>query len=111
MVGNDVAAEAFNREFPSKIFRYVNPPDPVPRLPTISLVANDYGHCLKEMTESGTDTPGGGTISYFRDVFGQAVDGVMNATILDDMWQAIQQRIDAHGMTSYRGLIDRLLGR
>lgn len=36
MVGNAVAAQAFQREFPGKIFRYVNIDDPVPLLPMVS---------------------------------------------------------------------------
>jgi predicted lipase len=33
MIGNDLAAQAFDRELPDRIFRYVNSPDPVPMLP------------------------------------------------------------------------------
>src|SRR5262249_40148981 len=33
MVGNDVAKEAFDREFPNRIYRYVHPVDLVPKLP------------------------------------------------------------------------------
>src|SRR5262245_5132499 len=49
MVGNAEVAQAIDREFPDKVFRYVNSADPVPRLPTVSLIANAYGHCQKEM--------------------------------------------------------------
>src|SRR5262249_26146986 len=49
MIGNATASEAFDRAFPDKIYRYVNGPDPIPRLPTLSLIANDYAHCLKEV--------------------------------------------------------------
>ena len=44
MIGNRVASEAFNREFSGRIFRYVNGRDPVPKLPTLSLVANEFLH-------------------------------------------------------------------
>ena len=40
MVGNADAAQAINREFKGKVFRFVNVPDPVPRLPMMSLIAN-----------------------------------------------------------------------
>src|SRR5581483_6191467 len=33
MIGNAEASQAFDREFPNKIYRYVNTDDPVPRLP------------------------------------------------------------------------------
>ena len=49
MIGNLAAAEAFAREFPGKIFRYVDVGDLVPRLPMISLLSNDYDHCQKEI--------------------------------------------------------------
>ena len=47
MVGNAQAMAAFDKAFPEKIYRYVNDPDPVPKLPTVSLAANDYGHCTQ----------------------------------------------------------------
>src|SRR5262245_12493654 len=40
MVGNVEAVQAFNREFAGKIYRYVNYHDIVPKLPTVSLLAN-----------------------------------------------------------------------
>ena len=49
MVGNPQTAEAIDRELPDRIFRYVNVPDPVPKLPTLSLLANGYSHCQKEI--------------------------------------------------------------
>ena len=50
MIGNVEASKAFDRELAGKVFRYVNGPDPVPKLPTMSLIANDYGHVQKEMS-------------------------------------------------------------
>jgi putative lipase involved disintegration of autophagic bodies len=49
MVGNVETAEAIDRELPDRIFRYVNDHDPVPKLPSLSLLANKYGHCQKEI--------------------------------------------------------------
>src|SRR5262249_1438033 len=49
MVGSTEVAQALAREFPDKIFRYVCSSDPVPKLPTMSLIANQYGHCQKEV--------------------------------------------------------------
>ena len=60
MIGNSAATKAFDREFDGKIFRYVNPTDPVPKLPTVSLLANDYGHCLKEMVLGAAGRRSGG---------------------------------------------------
>src|SRR5262249_22563930 len=49
MVGNAQAAEAIDRELPDRIFRYVNDQDPIPLLPTLSLLANAYSHCQKQI--------------------------------------------------------------
>jgi hypothetical protein len=35
-------------------------------------------------------------------------DGVLNATLTDELWAALAQRIDAHSMTNYRNLTDAL---
>lgn len=49
LVGNAVACQAFDREFAGSIFRYVNGKDPVPKLPSLSLIANDYAHAERQM--------------------------------------------------------------
>ena len=50
MIGNDTAAKAFEQEFSGKIFRYVDLEDVVPHLPSVSLLANAYTHCLNEVS-------------------------------------------------------------
>jgi hypothetical protein len=111
MIGNDEVVQAFAREFPEKIFRYVNSPDPVPKLPTISLIANHYEHCGSETLLGLVVAVGevsGGTVDLFKQMAAQTVDGLLNATLIDDLWKAITQRIDAHSMTNYRSLITAL---
>jgi triacylglycerol lipase len=111
MIGNNEVVEAFAREFRDKIFRYVNRPDPVPKLPTISLIANHYGHCGAEMLLGVAATAGeaaGAAADLFTQMAVKAVDGLLNATLIDDLWYAITQRIDAHSMTNYRSLIAAL---
>lgn len=49
MIGNDTAARAFEQEFAGKIYRYVDLEDVVPHLPSVSLLANAYQHCLAEV--------------------------------------------------------------
>ena len=49
MIGNDTASKAFEQEFAGKIFRYVDLEDVVPHLPSVSLLANAYTHCLNEV--------------------------------------------------------------
>ena len=116
MIGNDDVVQAFAREFPAKIFRYVNSPDPVPKLPTISLIANHYGHCgaetvLGAVVAAASDATGeaaGPTVDLFKQMAAHAVDGVLNAVLIEELWMAITQRIDAHSMTNYRKLIASL---
>jgi hypothetical protein len=33
------------------------------------------------------------------------MDGILNATLLDDLWKGLKERIGAHGMASYRKLL------
>jgi hypothetical protein len=113
MIGNDAVVQAFAREFPDKIFRYVNSPDPVPKLPTISLIANHYGHCGAETLLGVVAAAAAGeaaetTVDLFKLLAGKAVDGVLNATLIDELWNTIQQRIDAHSMTHYQELVAAL---
>jgi predicted lipase len=98
MIGNELAAKAFDREFKGKIFRYVNTLDPVPQLPTMSLIANQYGHCLTEVPLGGA---AGG--SFFQGLAGSAVDGALNANLIDIIWKTLQERVGAHAMDVYRG--------
>jgi pimeloyl-ACP methyl ester carboxylesterase len=104
MIGNDLAAGAFEREFPDRIFRYVNFPDPVPMLPTVSLIANHYCHCGKEMM-LGAVTAGGATTDFFKQMAGKTIDGILNATLIDDIWKGLQDRMSAHFLDNYQKLI------
>ena len=55
MIGNDTAARAFEQEFSGKIYRYVDLNDVVPHLPSVSLLANAYQHCLNEVAVSAAE--------------------------------------------------------
>jgi hypothetical protein len=109
MVCNKVGCAAFDKAFPDKVFRFVNCTDPVPMLPTVSLVANDYMHSLKEMGLGGAAASGLGGL--FKDLAGQAVDGLINAHLSKALWEAITARIAAHGLDSYRSLIKDRFGK
>jgi hypothetical protein len=106
MIGNAEATKALDREFPDKIYRYVNAPDPVPKLPTISLLANDYSHCLNEVGLGSTAA--GSATDFFKQFSSKAVDGVLHATLIDDIWKGINERVNAHLMDAYRDLIKGL---
>lgn len=104
MVGNNAVAEAFAREFPNKIFRYVNPPDPVPLLPMMSLVANDYMHCdrLMPLSEAGGSSD---LLDYIRDLASQTAGGIISGQVQEDLWGTLKGRVAAHLLDDYRRLI------
>ena len=110
MIGNSAASKAFDRELAGKIFRYVNGPDPVPKLPTVSLVANDYGHVESEVT-AGIGPGASSSAALFGQFISHSVDGVIHGTLIDDVWKAITQTVEAHLMPSYHSLIARLMDK
>ena len=99
MIGNDAAAQAFQRAFPNRIFRYVDIEDPVPLLPTVSLVANTYRHCLNEIRLQGP-SPASVTEALEK-VARTAVEGLLSASIADEVWGLLRQRIAAHLIPNY----------
>jgi hypothetical protein len=111
MVGNADAIAALDRELPNKVFRYVNSPDPVPRLPTVSLIANRYAHCGTETLLGAVAAAGAAaetSLELFTRLAGKTVDGLLNATLIDDLWATVAQRIAAHDLVHYTELIARL---
>lgn len=101
MIGNAAAVKAIDKEFTGKIFRCVNVPDPVPRLPTMSLIVNQYGHCEQEILLGAKDSVENAA-AYFQVFAKRAVDGVINATLVEDLWKEVTGRIAAHNMDQYR---------
>lgn len=104
MIGNDAAAKAFEQEFSGKIYRYVDLEDVVPHLPSVSLLANAYKHCLNEIVMSAphvamaaaaglkalvpaTEAPGG-----------QSIDG----DVAEHVWGMVQARIASHMINNYQ---------
>ncbi len=107
MVGNAEATKAFDRELPQKIYRFVNSADPVPKLPTVSLIANDYGHVQTEVL-MGTGPEASSSLELFSNFVNRTIDGVLNATLIDDLWKQVIGLVDAHLMPQYHALIDQL---
>jgi hypothetical protein len=104
MVGNKDVADALNREFAGKVFRYVNSPDPVPHLPMMSLVANDFMHCDKAMPLG--DSAGAADLLAFLKQLGSGVmGGVLSGNIADEAWGAVKGRIAAHLLDDYHKVI------
>jgi len=111
MVGNDETAAAIDRELSERVFRYVNDQDPVPKLPTLSLLANGYKHCEKEIVLGVVAAAGGaavGAVEFFQQWAGKATDGVIQGTLVDDIWQGMQERVGAHAMEIYKSNVSGL---
>lgn len=107
MVGNALASTAFDREFPGQVFRYRNGPDPVPMLPTISLLSNDYGHCQKEVgLGAAAVTP----VEFFKSLIGRAVTGKLDRSLADEIWAHLKGRLDAHAVSNYLTLVKQKFG-
>ena len=109
MVGNNLAAEAFKREFGNKIHRYVDSLDVVPLLPTMSLIANDYEHCQTEYAlaapASSTTKEHGPASAMLKEMAGRTVSGILDITLIDDIWNALGSRIEHHMLPNYRARI------
>jgi triacylglycerol lipase len=104
MVGNNVVAEAFNREYAGKIFRYVNAADPVPLLPMMSLIANDFSHC-ETGVPLGDGSAADSALAMMQDLASQIGQAVFSGYIMDSVWKALKGRVDAHLLTDYRKLL------
>jgi hypothetical protein len=109
MIGNEAAARAFEQEFAGKIFRYVNLEDPVPLLPSVSLVANSYAHCQSEVSLQAVQAALS-ALEGLKHAAGSAVDQVLEATQMDLLWKAVQGRIAAHFIGHYEDRVREKLG-
>jgi triacylglycerol lipase len=101
MVGNKEVADAFAREYPGQIFRYVNGPDPIPLLPMMSLVANDFSPCDKLMM-LGEASEAANLIDYLKGAAGDAWSGLLTGDVQEKVWGGIKTKIGAHFMDGYR---------
>jgi hypothetical protein len=101
MIGNDTAARAFEREFAGKIFRYVNYEDPVPLLPSVSLVANAYAHCQREVDLKGAQAVLS-AIDALKQSAGTAIGQFLGPHVIDKLWNVVQNRISAHFIDHYQ---------
>ena len=105
MIGNQKASDAFNREFSGKIFRYVSGRDPVPKLPGLSLVANEFTH-VETAQVLGTDPMT--NLSQFVGAIGsQAVQGLLAGSLIDDVWKYVNEQVSAHFLDAYDGLLKK----
>lgn len=103
MIGNEAAAEAFARDFPDKVYRYVDALDMVPMLPRVALLANAYVHCIAErvLGEKGVGDGEASAQSFLTALASSTAQGVLDATIADELWGGMQRRIAHHMVSSY----------
>lgn len=105
MVGNKEAARAIDKELAGKIFRYVEPRDPVPQLPVMSLVANEFDHC-ERLVGLGAFDPG----SFWGNMAAQTLGDLFTGAGADAAWQYILDRVGAHAMTNYLETVKKRMG-
>lgn len=108
MIGNAEAMKAFEHELADKVFRYVDTIDMIPKLPTVSLLANAYEHCptekpLGQLAAKSADTSG----AALQFLASKAVDGILKGTLLDELWNTVINRVNAHMMNNYRDKINK----
>lgn len=105
MIGNAAASEAFAREFPGKIFRYVDLEDVVPLLPTVSLIANAYSHCQSEVGLSAAEAAGVQAALAALGASGGAPGGDGRAPLdpaaAEEVWRMVKGRIASHMIGNY----------
>lgn len=107
MVGNDIAAKAFEKEFPNRIFRYVDSGDMVPALPTISMFSNEYWHCLTEVIVGGTTHAS----DSIKALASGSPDASMSQAVMDGVWNKATSGIQKHLMGNYISQINGLNGK
>jgi hypothetical protein len=94
MIGNAAAAAAFEKEFPGKIYRYVDKDDLVTKLPTMSLTANSYGHCQTEVLL-------GAEAAAAAQLVAAGAGGAWDAAAVEAVWGQLTSRITHHFMANY----------
>ena len=109
MIGNEAASRAFAREFPDKIFRYVDLEDVVPHLPTISLIANAYSHCLDEVALSAAQAAAARAALAALQPAGDAGGGEgpapLDPAAADRVWEMVKGRIASHMIANYEARV------
>jgi hypothetical protein len=107
MVGNDTAVKAFDRELEGKVYRFVHGPDLVPKLPTMSLVTNVYGHCLSEVHVGVVEAAAAAAESAhdFLTRLAAEAGAVLDKVRVDRIWDRLLQGVSAHDIARYRSCI------
>lgn len=101
MVGNKEVANAFAREYPNQIFRYVNGADPVPLLPMISLLANDF-HQVDRFMPIAEAAESTNIFQFTSGLVSSTVKQAMSGEEKNKVWGGVMSQISAHFMDGYR---------
>jgi triacylglycerol lipase len=106
MIGNDAAAKAFEQEFSGKIFRFVDFEDLVPHLPSVSLLANAYTHCLNEVSLRAAGAAAIAGFDALKPSAGTAAEGGHDQATVDQLWVMVQGRIASHMIANYQSRVE-----
>jgi triacylglycerol lipase len=108
MIGNETASKAFEQEFAGKIFRYVDLEDVVPHLPSVSLLANAYTHCLNEVPLSATEAAlaAAAGLATLQQTAGTGTPAVMDIAMIDQVWGLVKNRIASHMIANYQSRVE-----
>jgi predicted lipase len=103
MIGNQKACDAIDKEFQGQISRYANGHDPIPKLPGLSLIANEFAHVNTERLVGADPMT---TLAQFLGGIGtQAVKGLIAGNVIEDVWKHVIERVGAHSLTTYDELL------
>jgi hypothetical protein len=103
MIGNQAAAKAFEQEFSGKIFRFVDLEDIVPHLPTVSLLANAYSHCLNEVALSSAESKAAtSSLDALKQLPPSTAGAEFNPALVDHVWGLVTTRIASHMIANYQ---------
>ena len=104
MIGNDAASKAFEQEFSGRIYRYVDLEDVVPHLPSVSLLANAYTHCLNEVELSAAEADGAAAGLKALSRSGPTEPG-LDPNMADQVWGLVKTRIASHMIDNYQARV------
>ncbi len=107
MIGNEAAAKAFEQDFSGKIFRFVDLEDLVPHLPSVSLVANAYTHCLNEVGLAAALVAAGSGSDALKQLAGAGTgDGTVDEAVAEQVWEEVKGRIASHMIGTYQARVE-----
>jgi triacylglycerol lipase len=106
MIGNDTAAKAFEQEFSGKIYRYVDLNDVVPHLPSVSLLANAYQHCLNEVALSAAEVAAAAATLQALGQSSQPAEKELDPLVVDQVWGLVKSRIASHMIDNYQARVE-----